>query len=439
MKLRNLILAIIVLGALAGTLYWSNNHKPSDEPAKTADAASTILKLDESAITKIELKNKGEDPIILARNNLGAWQITAPKPYSADPSNVGSTLSSLASLNAQRVVEDKASDLKQYGLAPPNVEVSITEKDNKSHQLLLGDESPTGNAVYAMLAGDPRVFTIASFNKSSIDKSLAELRDKRLLPLNVDQVSRIELIQKNQTIEFGRDKDNWQILRPTPARADGNQISQLLQKLTDAKMELSEANANLNIKDAEKAFATGTPIATIRITNPAGTQQLQVRKGKDADYAQSSVVSGVHKVNTDLAEWLGKGVEDFRNKKIFDFAFDDPEKIEIHSGAKTASLARNGADWSSNGKKMDGDSVQSLVSNLRFVAADKFVDSGFANPTIEATVTSEGGKRTEKVSIAKSSDGYIAKRENEPALYHLQSTSVDAIQKAFDDLKPATK
>jgi hypothetical protein len=442
MKLRNLIVAIIVLGALTGALYWSNNHKPSDDTANKTDDAPSILKLDQSSITKVELKNRDEAPTVLEKNNFGAWQITAPKLYSADPSNVASTLSSIASLNAQRVVEDKPADLKPYGLAPPNVEINVTEKDNKSHKLLLGDDSPTGNTVYAMLAGDPRVFTIASFNKSSIDKSLNELRDRRLLQVNVDQVSRIELVQKNQTIEFDRgkqdwNKDDWQILRPTPARADANQISQLLQKLTDAKMDLFEANSNP--KDAEKAFASGTPVATVKVTNPAGTQQIQVRKDKDADYAKSSAVEGVHKVNADLADWINKGVEDFRNKKIFDFGFDDPEKIEIHSGAKTASLARNGDIWSQAGKKMDGDTVQSLVSNLRFIAADKFVDSGFANPGIEATVTSEGGKRVEKVAFAKSSDGYLAKRENDPTLYHLQSASVEAVQTAFDGLKPAAK
>src|SRR5262249_27834830 len=157
-------------------------------------------------------KSKGAEPIILAKNNTGSWEITAPKQYSADAANVSSTLSSLSSLNSERVIEDKAADLKPYGLNPPNVEVDITEKDNKSQKLLLGDDTPAGSAVYAALLGDPRVFTVASFTKTSIAKSLNELRDKRLLQVNVDQVSRIELLKKDQAIEFGRTKDTWQIL-----------------------------------------------------------------------------------------------------------------------------------------------------------------------------------------------------------------------------------
>jgi hypothetical protein len=42
----------------------------------------------------------------------------------------------------------------------------------------------------------------------------------------------------------------------------------------------------------------------------------------------------------------------------------------------------------------------------------------------------------EKVSVAKSGSGYIAKRENEATLYHLDSSSVDALEKSADEIKP---
>lgn len=436
MKLRNLILAAIVLAALAGTLYWSERHKPADDTTKTADTAVSMLKLDEASISKVEIKSKDSDPIVLAKNSTGSWQIIAPKQYSADTANVSSTLSSISALNAERVVEDKAADLKPYGLNPPNVEVDITEKDNKSQKLLLGDDTPAGSAVYAALAGDPRVFTIASFIRTSIAKNLNEFRDKRLLQVNVDQVSRIELAGKSQTIEFGRTRDNWQILKPKPMRADGLQVGQLMQKLTDAKMDLAGSGPD---KEVAKAFNSGTPVATARLTDPSGTQTLQIKKNKDDFYAKSSAVDGVYKVSADIGQAVDKQVDDFRNKKLFDLGFNEPDKIEIHSGAKSATLTKSGNDWMSNGKKMDEDSVHSLISNLSFISSDKFVDSGFENPTMDVSIISGGGKDTEKASFAKTSDGYIVKRDNDTTLYHLQSSSGDAIQKAFDDLKPAGK
>ncbi len=457
MKLRSLIVATVVLAALVGALYWSGRSKPAGETAKAStDAPPAILKLDQASITKLELKNKDAPPIVLEKNNSGAWQITQPKPLGADQGVVSGTLSALSALNSERLVEDKASDLKLFGLDQPAVEAEITEK-GKTQRLLIGDDTPAGSAVYAMLAGDPRVFIIGTYTKNNIDKSLNDLRDKRLLTLSVDKVSRLELDRKNQEIEFGRDKDEWQVLKPKPLRADNTQVSELVRKLTDARMDLTgvaaDNGAAADDKDAASAFTHATPVATAKLTDQSGTQEIQIRRGNDKDksknqdksndtyYAKSSVVDGVYKVDSDLGQAVDKGLDDFRNKKLFDFGFTDPTKVEMHSGAKAYFLMRgdksNNEDWWSNGKKMDADSVETLVSDLRDLAATKFVESGFANPTIEVTVASNDGKRVEKVSLAKSGNGYIAKRENDTSLYWLDSNPIDALQKAADDLKPA--
>jgi hypothetical protein len=437
MKLNSLSIAAIVLLALTGVLYWSNHHKPSEETAKiSADTSPAILKLDQNSITKIELKKKSSEPVLLTKASSGDWQITEPKPYGADQSAVSGMLSTLSSLNSDRVVEDKAADLNAFGLQQPSLEVDLTEKDNKSQKLLLGDQTPASSGVYAMLQGDPRVFTIASYNKTSIDKSLNDLRDRRLIPVNADKVSRVEVLRKGQDLEFGRNKDEWQILKPKPMRADGLEVGDLVRDLTDAKMDLSSSMA----KDSASAFTKGTPVATAKLTDESGTQELQVRKSKDDYYAKSSAVEGAYKVDSTLGKELEKGLDDFRNKKVFDFGYNDPSKIELHNGNKSYYLTRGTAgteDWWSNGKKMDFANVESVISDLRDLSASKFPDSGFSNPTIEATVLSDDGKRTERIQIAKSGDHYIARRENEPSLYQLDATSVDGLLKAADELKPA--
>ena len=434
MKIRSLTVAAVVLLALLGTLYWSGHRKPSDENAtKSADTSPTILKLDENTITRVEFKKKDEAPVVLAKN-AGSWEITEPKRFAADQSTVTSAVSSLASLTSERLVDDRAADLKQYGLEQPGLEIDITAKDNKSHKLLVGDATPTGSAVYAKLAEDPRVYTLATYNKTSIDKSVNDLRDKRLLTVDANKISRVELLRKNQTIEFGRNKEDWQILQPRPLRADNFQVAELVRKLTDARMNLS--GTDKDAQEAVAAFAHGTPVATAKVTDPSSTQELQIRKNKDTYYAKSNTVEGTYKVDGDLGQAVDKELDDFREKKLFDFGFNDPSKIEMHNGPKAYFLSRNGADWWSNRKKMDAASVQELVTKLRDLTATKFVDSGFSNPTIQVVVTSDDGKHTDNVSFAKSGDGYIAKRESDASFYHLESSAVDALQKAADDIKP---
>jgi hypothetical protein len=438
MKNSGLIIAAVVLVGLTGALYWSNRHPPSEDTAKASlDTPPKILSLKQEDISKIQIKKKGGVELDLAKGDAGKWQITAPKPLGVDQEAVSSLLSSVSSLNADRLVEEKAADLNQFGLAQPALELDVTTKDGKPQKLFLGDDTPAGSAVFAKLDGDPRVFTVASYNKTSIDKTANDLRDKRLLTVDFDKLSQVELATKKQDIEFGRNKQEWQIVKPKPLRADNFQVEEIVRKLRDARMDLS-STADADAKKAAAAFASGTQVATAKVTDTASTQELQVRKNKDDYYAKSTAVPGIFKVSSDLGKDLDKNVDDFRNKKLFDFGYDDPSKVELHDGAKAYFLTKGGQDWwSADSKKMESSSVQSLIDKIRELSASKFVDSGFTAPVIEVSVISNDGKRVEKVLISKSGDAYIAKRDNEPALYQLESSSVTDLQKVAADVKPA--
>ena len=190
-------------------------------------------------------------------------------------------------------------------------------------------------------------------------------------------------------------------------------MNELARKLTDARIDLNGSDT----KDVTSAFAHGVPLATVKVTDESGTQELQIRKtngtkanasktqagqsagqNNDAYYAKSSAVEGIYKINSELGPALDKGVDDFRNKKLFNFGFADPNKVELHIASKAYFLTRSGEDWWQDGKKMDAAVMQSLISNLRDLTADKFLNSGFSNPTIDVAVTSDDGKRVEKVS-----------------------------------------
>ena len=223
MKLRGLIVAAVILAGLSGTLYWSNHHKPSDTTEASADVAPKILAVKEADISKFDLKKNGAEQVGGERNAAGQWRITSPTSLAADQSAVSSLLGTFSSLNSERLVEEKSSSLAPYGLDSPKLEVDLTEKTNQTQKLLLGDDTPAGNGIYARLDGDPRVFTIPKYNKTSIDKSANDLRDKRLLTVDSDKISQIDLVAKKQEMTFGRNKDEWQIVKPKPLRADDTQ------------------------------------------------------------------------------------------------------------------------------------------------------------------------------------------------------------------------
>ena len=182
MRLR-LIIGALVLAALAAGLYFSNKQKSAEaaKPSTPADAPAKILTLAESDIAKISLKKKGADETVLEKNNSGKWQLTAPKQYLADQEALAQLVTAASNVTSDRVVEDKASDITGYGLHSPTLEVVITTKNGQTKKLLFGDDTPTNSGAYVMLQGDPRVFTVASFAKTGLDKSINDLRDKRSL------------------------------------------------------------------------------------------------------------------------------------------------------------------------------------------------------------------------------------------------------------------
>jgi hypothetical protein len=306
MNFRGLIIAVAILAGLSGVLYWSQHRKPAEDTTP-ASTTTVIVRVTSAAVTRITLKKKQSDPVTLVKSETGQWQITEPKPYQADQETVAGMLSTLSGLSADRVVEEKTSDPKQYGFDPPLVEADITSKGQAMQRLFLGDDTPAGGDVYAAVAGDPRVFTISSFNKTSLDKSLNDLRDKSLLTLDPDKVSRVELLKKPQEIEFDRTKDGWQILKPESSLADGSAVNELVRNLTGARMDLS---AN----DAGAEFTRATPVATAKLSGDKGVQTLEVRKNKNDYYAKSSLVDGVYKVDSSLGSELDKKGDDFRQK-----------------------------------------------------------------------------------------------------------------------------
>jgi hypothetical protein len=435
MKPVRLLIAALLLAISAGLFWWLNRKEASATKltATPATATTKLLDVPQDQIQSVTIEKPRSEGLELKRT-AGQWSITEPKELAADQDAVSSMVSSLASLSSEKLLEDKASNLEQYGLTKPSLSVTATKKDGKTLKVLFGDETPTSSGSYAELAGDPRVFVVASYNKSSFDKTLADLRDKRLLTFDSDKLSRLELTAKKETIEFGRNKDQWQILKPKPLRADQFAVEDLVRSLHDAKMELSATDDE---KKSMTAFNSGTPVATVKLTDVSGTQELQVRKNKDDYYAKSSVVAGVYKVPSSVGTSSDKALNDFRNKKLFDFGYVDPDKIEIHDGAKGYFLTRSGSDWWSNGTKMDESSVSAVVSAIRDLAATKFPDIGFAAPSIDITVASDSGKRLEKVQVSKHGDDYVAKRENEAALYQLTATSITDLENAAAGIKPA--
>jgi hypothetical protein len=439
MNPTRLLVAAVVLAGLGGLVWWSGKREEA-EKEKGNPETPKILSVDESKINQIEIRPASGEATVLKKDASGKWEISAPQTLAADNGVVSALVANVSSLTAERIVDDNPADLKSYGLDPAVVSVSFSGTDGKISTLKLGESTAASSGVYAMVAGDKRLFTIASSTKDGLNKSWKDLRDRHLMTFDQDKISQVELEAAGKAaVAFGRTGQNeWQIVKPRPMRADGFQVEDIVGRLKQVMLD-----ADSDPKQAASAFASAAPAATVKLTMPDGIKTLEIRKSKDDVYARSSMLEGVYKVNRDAADGFNKSVDEFRAKKLFDFGFTDPTRIEYKDGP-TDSVWEKAADkWTSKGKNMDSISVQNLIDKLRDLSAAKFVESGFTTPAFELTVVSNEGKRTERVQFAPSGSDFIAKRDNDTSLYQIPGDAIKDLRTAAggvrEEAAPDTK
>ena len=76
-----------MLAALVGALYWSNRRQPASDSlvASSTTANAKVIALTQDDITKLEVKKKDGDDVVLNRVGRSSWKITSPQNLIADP------------------------------------------------------------------------------------------------------------------------------------------------------------------------------------------------------------------------------------------------------------------------------------------------------------------------------------------------------------------
>ncbi|MCU1328174.1 MAG: hypothetical protein JWN34_3544, partial [Bryobacterales bacterium] len=185
MKPNGLLAACGVLAVLGGLVWYTKQHPRKVEP--TTPDAPKILALGADQIEGIRLVRPGGEPIVLAKSG-DQWKITAPTPLPADQDAAKGLVTTLASLQSDRLVEQNPPDLTVFGLNEPKGEIDVTVQGGTVNKVLFGLENPSGSSTYVKLAANPSVYTVLTSTKTNLDRSVNDLRDKRLLTFDRDKV-----------------------------------------------------------------------------------------------------------------------------------------------------------------------------------------------------------------------------------------------------------
>lgn len=434
--LKSTIVLLVVAGGLAGYIYFVDaNRAPSGVDVKPR----VFVELSADGIEEIQIRNDS-DVTSRAQRIDETWQVVEPNATEADAGVVGTVTSNLVSLEVQRVVDENAADLAQYGLSPARIDVAFRLKDQQEFQhLLVGDKTPTGGDLFAKRPDEPSVFLISSFLDSIFNKSPFDLRDKAVLKFDRDQAESIEVAGGSTQIQLAKNGTAWRIVTPIAARADYAAVEGLMTRLSSTHMqEVVEPEAG-----DLAPHGLDRPAMTATVTSGNSRATLLIgRADEGGRFAKDVNRPAIFTVEESLLTDLAKDVQEYRNKDMFDARSFTANRIETHRGDETLMFEKSGEGeeemWrNAAGQAVDTAQVEDLLtklSNLRAQSFEETVHASLETPALAVTIRFDSDK-TETVTFGRSAIDVFAGRADEPGSARVDAMMFEEAVKAADALK----
>jgi hypothetical protein len=439
---RSLLLLLVVAAALGWYAY-----RDSKKETTAGEKHDKVFEVQADKIDEVTIKSESGDRTTLRKSG-SDWQIVQPAQAQPDTGGISSITSSLASLEIQRVVDENPSDVKQYGLASPRVEVGF-KADGKTHQLLIGNKTPPGTDVYAKLADQNKVFLVASYVDSTFNRGTFDLRDKSVLKLDRDKIDAVEVTTPQRTVKVEKQNGEWRLVAPVQARADFSSVEGLVGRLSTLQMKSIAGDSAADLKQ----YGLDKPAATVRLGTGSSQATLALggSAGDGAVYARDLSRPSVFTIESSLLDDLKKDAGEYRLKDLFDARAFNTTRLEIARGGqtytfeKTTTKGKDGQEeekWrqtSPASRDADLTKVENLLSTITGARATSFVDStaktALDKPELTVAVKYDDGKKEDRVTFARSGGDAYAARTGAPGAAKIDAATLDGIVKALEDLK----
>jgi hypothetical protein len=437
MRGKSTLALTVILIAVVAYIYFVDSKKPVNDTAAKEKAFSGVTADD---VEELQVKSESGETSRLQKT-AGKWQLVEPVKADADNTEVSNIASSLASIDIQRIVDDNASNMKEYGLDPARIEVAFRAKGKKDMEhLLLGEKTPTGGDMYARLPGKNRVFLVNSFLDSTFNKSPFALREKKVLGIERDKVDSLEMVSADKTLQFAKRGNDWRIVKPVDARGDFSAIEAAIERVASLQMQGITAENG----DDPKKYGLDKPSATINVG--LGSSKATVTLGKTENavvYAKDASRPMIFTVAPTFTTDLFKEVTEYRRKDLFDSRSFTMDTVTFTRGSETITLNRSkGKDdkeiWKNGaGKEIEPAKLDDLLAKVGSLRADMFqsqADPALKSPALVVNARFDNGK-TETVTLARTGNSVVASRADEPGSATVEVMAFDQMIKALDAVK----
>ena len=195
-----------------------------------------VVKFDRDKVDSLEL-TRGGDTIHLTRAG-DTWVVDAPMKGRGDYAAVEGLLTRLSTAGMASIVEDKAGDLKSFGLDSPFMRIVVGLGSSRA-ALEIG--RPEGDSSYARDTSRPLVFTLDKTLTEDLTKPFEQYHKKELFESRAFSMERVKITRRvdgtPKTWEFvktkGADADKWQVTPEggQPTDADAAKVDALLNAI----------------------------------------------------------------------------------------------------------------------------------------------------------------------------------------------------------------
>jgi Domain of unknown function (DUF4340) len=434
------LIALALLGVLWAGFFYYNNHKAKETAAENSKPKQLILPVKAEQVQSFTITPRDGQAFTVTRSG-SQWAITEPRAIPADQKEIDSYLGSLVDTSTGSVIDEHPAQLKDYGLDPPDTTLEVTTGAKPAHfTLRIGDSTPTGDGVYAEVGGVSRVITLPGYGKSALEKTLFDLRDRRALTLDQDQIRRLEVTSSKGSYTLTKNPEGyWDLVLPPAVRADSFSVDNLLggfQNLLMASI-LKEQKSNLG------SYGFDKPALTVKATGSAGMQSIVVGKKDGSNYdAMNSTLEPVFTLGSDFVTKFQIDPATLRDKTYFSFSNFDAKTVEITTPKDHRTFEQKDFKWKQtapSAKDETSEKVEDLLNALTSIRATSFPKAspgnfapfGLSKPAYTFKVVFGEKNTTEIVNVGVANDHDYAARSTDPLPGEIPKDVVDSIDKAL--------
>ena len=197
-----------ILGALV-LVYFGIKFFSGESRSKSFKAE--LVEIDTAKVTKVLINAKGENLELIKENNAWKVSIGSGQYVAAEKSSIKGTLNSLLTIKPSRIAAKNQDKWKEYQVDSSGTRIQVFE-GNKStldlvigrfgfnqqamqqqqQQMMMGGRGGQQFFSYVRLEGENEVYVADNFMGMSISSEPSGYRNKRILSLTTDDISKIQ-------------------------------------------------------------------------------------------------------------------------------------------------------------------------------------------------------------------------------------------------------